>query len=124
MELITRNKEIEDTAAKKRRAVDRRSEEKAAAAALDDGPTVDQPLLKRSVFHATFGLFKDGLQTCASCLTGLKHLSQRQEVSLEGVKDKRFAAALLKGVYDFFCKDGIFGLILDLIAKLPQDLRT
>jgi hypothetical protein len=68
MELITRKREIEDTVAKKRHAVDRRSEEKAAAAALDDGPTVDQPPQKRSVFHAPFELVKDGLQTFASCL--------------------------------------------------------
>jgi hypothetical protein len=123
MELIKRKREIEDAVAKKRRAVDRRSEEKAVAAALDDGRTVDQLPQKRTGFHATFGLVKDGLQTFASCLPGLKRLSQWQEISHKDVRDERLAAALLEGVYDFFCKDGNFGFILDLIAKLPQALR-
>jgi hypothetical protein len=108
---------VEDHAAKKRRAIERRkSEGPQEARVADEAP-------RKRLFHTTFDLVKEGLQKLVSSLPGMKRISKKQKVSYQDIKHTRLARAIRQGAYDFFCNDGNFGFLLDMIAQLPHNKR-
>jgi hypothetical protein len=114
---ISTQKRVEDHMAKKRRAMERRKSEG------PQEPRVADEAPRKRLFHTTFDLVKEGFQKLVSSLPGMKRIAKKQKVSYQDIKHTRLAKAVRQGAYDFFCNDGNFGFLLDMIAQLPYKQR-